>query len=89
MIDAHRFCQRKDLHARQGLHASQSAKAVALDRRTGASWLTQDHFRPRTPRPHVRPLAPVKADLVRRLERPPSAAAPVVQRLCERGFPGR
>src|SRR5229473_1313347 len=52
LIDYHRFCQIKDLHAHQGLNASQIAKAVFLDRRTVAYWLTQDHFRPRKPRPH-------------------------------------
>jgi transposase len=88
MSDSHRFCQLQDRHAPQGLNASQIAREVARDRRTGASWLTQDHFRPRKPRPHVRKLAPVNADLVRRLARHPSAAAPVCQRLGERGFTG-
>jgi len=88
MIAYHRFCQSKDLHAHQGLNASQIAQEVALDRRTVAYWLTQDHFRPRKPRPHVSKLDPVKADIVRLLERHPYSAAQVFQRLCERGFPG-
>ena len=46
MIDYHRFCQIKHLHAHQGLNASQIAKTVALDRRTVAYWLAQEHFRP-------------------------------------------
>jgi hypothetical protein len=50
MIDYHRFCQIKDLHAHQGLNASQIAQEVARDRRTVAYWLTQEHFRPRKPR---------------------------------------
>jgi transposase len=88
MIDYHRFCQIKDLHAHQGLNASQIAQEVALDRRTVAYWLTQGHFRPRKPRPHVSKLDPVKADIVRLLERHPYSAAQVFQRLCERGFTG-
>lgn len=51
MIDYHRFCQIKHLHAHEGLNASQIAQAVSLDRRTVAYWLTQEHFRPRKPRP--------------------------------------
>jgi hypothetical protein len=43
MIDYHRFCQIKHLHAHQGLNASQIAQEVALDRRTVAYWLTQEH----------------------------------------------
>jgi len=89
MLDSPRVCQLKDLHERQGLHASQLAKAGALDRRTVAYWLAQDHFRPRKPRPHARPRDPCKADMVRGLERHPSAAAQVFQRLGEHGFDGR
>jgi hypothetical protein len=36
MMDYHHFCQIKDLHAHQGLNASQIAKALALDPRTVA-----------------------------------------------------
>jgi len=88
MMDYHRFCQLKDLHERQGLNASQIAKEVALDRRTVAYWLAQDHFRPRKPRPHASKLDPFKADIVRWLERHPYSAAQVFQRLCEHGFDG-
>jgi len=88
MIDYHRFCQIKHLHANQGLNASQIAQEVALDRRTVAYWLTQDHFRPRTPRPHASKLAPFKPDIVRLLERHPYSAAQVFQRLREHGFDG-
>ena len=69
MIDYHRFCQIKHLHAHQGLNASQIAKEVALDRRTVAYWLTQDHFRPRKPRQHASKLDPFKPEIVRLLER--------------------
>jgi transposase len=88
MIDYHRFCQIKDLHERQGLNASQIAQEVALDRRTVAYWLTQDHFRPRTPRRHASKLDPFKPDIVRRLERHPYSATQVFQRLREDGFAG-
>src|SRR5215468_266353 len=88
MIDYHRFCQIKHLHDQQGLNASQIAKAVVLDRRTVAYWLTQAHFRPRNPRPHVSKLDPFKPDIVRLLERHPYSAAQVFQRLREQGFDG-
>ena len=88
MIDYHRFCQIKPLHAHQGLNASQIAKEVALDRRTVAYWLTQDHFRPRKPRQHASKLDPFKPEIVRLLERHPYSAAQVFQRLREHGFAG-
>jgi transposase len=88
MIDYHRFCQIKHLHAHDGLSASQIAQAVSLDRRTVAYWLTQEHFRPRQPRPHASKLDPFKPDIVRLLERHPYSAAQVFQRLREHGFAG-
>src|SRR5437870_6067566 len=86
MIDYHRFCQIKHLHTHEGLNASQIAQAVSLDRRTVAYWLTQEYFRPRTPRPHASKLDPFKSDIVRLLERHPSSAVQVFQRLREHGF---
>ena len=38
MSDSHRCCQRKDLHARQGLNAAQRAQAWAREPRPGSSW---------------------------------------------------
>jgi len=71
MLDYHRFCQIKHVHAQQGRHAAQIAKTVALERRTGASWLTQDHCHPRQPRLHTSTLDPFKPESVRLLERSP------------------
>src|SRR5215475_7318701 len=88
MIDYHRFCQIKHLHDHQGLNASQIAQEVALDRRTVAYWLAQDHFRPRKLRPSMSKLDPFKSDIVRLLARHPYSAAPVFQRLREHGFDG-
>jgi transposase len=88
MIDYHCFCQIKHLHAHQGLNASQIARELALDPRTVASWLAQDHFRPRTPQPHASTLDPFKAQIAHLLERYPSSAAQVFQRLREQGFDG-
>jgi len=67
MIDYHCFCQIKDLHAHQGLNASQIAKELALDPRTVSYWLAQDHFRPRKPQQHPSKLDPFKAQIVRLL----------------------
>jgi hypothetical protein len=88
MIDDACFCQIKHLQAHQGLQAAQSAKALTLDPRTVAYWLTQEHFRPRTPPQRPSTLAPFTPEMVRLLERYPSSAAQVFQRLRERGFDG-
>ena len=88
MIDYHRFCQIKDLHERQGLNASQIAKALALDPRTVSYWLAQEHFRPRKPGQRHSKLDPFKQEIVRMLERYPYSAAQVFQRLREHGFEG-
>ncbi len=88
MIDYHRFCQIKHLHAHQGLTASQIAKELALDPRTVAYWLGQEHFRPRKSTPRSSKLDPFKPEIVRLLERYPYSAAQVFQRLHEQGFDG-
>src|SRR5262245_20944288 len=88
MIDYHCFCQIKHLSAHQGLNASQIAKELALDPRTVAYWLAQDHFHPRKPRLYASKLDPFKAQIVRLLERYPYSAAQVFQRLREQGFDG-
>jgi transposase len=88
MIDYHRFCQIKHLHAHQGLTASQIAKEVALDPRTVAYWLGQEHFRPRKAASRSSKLDPFKPEIVRLLERYPYSAAQVFQRLREHGFAG-
>ena len=88
MIDYHHFCQIKDLHEPQGLTASQIAHALALDPRTVAYGLGQEHFRPRQSTPHSSKLDPFKKEILRMLERSPSSAAQVFQRLREQGFAG-
>src|SRR5262249_48373998 len=64
MIDYHRFCQIKHLHAHLGLTASQIAKELALDPRTVAYWLGQEHFRPRKSTPRSSKLDQIPPDLV-------------------------
>ena len=88
MSDDACFCQSKHLHAPQGLTAAQIAKTLTLDSRTVAYWRAQEHVRPRTSRTRHRQLDPCKPDIVRMLERSPSAAAQVLQRLREHGFDG-
>jgi transposase len=88
LIDSPRFCQSKPLHGHQGLTASQIAQAVARDRRTVASWLAQEPFRPRKPRQAPRTRDPCKPDMVRLLARSPSSAAQVFQRLRAHRFDG-
>ena len=88
MIDYACFCQIKHLHAHDGLNASQIAQTLTLDPRTVAYWLAQAHFRPRKLRQRSSTLDPFKPEIVRLLERSPSSAAQVFQRLRERGFDG-
>jgi transposase len=88
MIDYACFCQSKHLHAHDGLNASQIAQTLTLDPRTGAYWLAQAPFRPRKLRQRSSTLDPCTPEMVRLLERYPSSAAQVFQRLRERGFDG-
>jgi len=79
MIDYACFCQIKHLHVHEGLNASQIAQTLTLDPRTVAYWLTQEHFRPRKPRPRHSKLDPFKPEIVQMLERYPYSAAQVFQ----------
>jgi transposase len=88
MIDSHCCCQRKHLPAHQGLSALQIARELTLEPRTVASWLTQEHFRPRTPRQRSSTRAPFQPEIGRLLDREPYAAAQVFQRLRENGVDG-
>jgi transposase len=88
MIDYQGFCQIKHLHEQEGLHVSQIASALALDPRTVAYWLAQDHYRPRKATPRSSKLDPFKADIGRMLDKYPYSAAQVWQRLREQGFEG-
>lgn len=88
MIDYHCFCQIKHLSEQQGLNVSQIAKELALNPRTVAYWLTQDHFRPRKPSKRRSKLDPFKGDIVRMLEKYPYSAAQIMQRISSQGFDG-
>jgi transposase len=88
MIDYQQFCQIKQLHDQDGLHVSQIATTLALDPRTVAYWLAQDHYRPKKATPRSSKLDPFKADIVRLLDKYPYSAAQVWQRLREQGFEG-
>jgi transposase len=88
MIDYEQFCQIKQLHHQDGLHVSQIADLLALDARTVAYWLDQDHYRPRKPTARPSKLDPYKADIIRMLDKYPYSAQQVWQRLREQGFEG-
>jgi len=88
MLDSHRVCQRKDLHAPQGLTASQSAHALALEPRPVASWLRHERCRPRPATPRARLLAPLQPQRVQRLDKDPSSAPQGLQRRRAQGFAG-
>jgi transposase len=88
MSESAGFCQITHLHEQQGLSAAPMAATLSLDPRTVASWLTQERFRPRQARQRARKRDPFKAQMVRRLERSPSAAAQVCPRLGAQGCDG-
>jgi transposase len=88
MITYHCFCQIKHLHDQQGLTAAQIARELALDPRTVAYWLAQEHFRPRQSSTRHSKLDPFKTAIVRMLEKYPYSAAQVFQHLREQGFGG-
>jgi hypothetical protein len=89
MIDYHRFCQIKYLHAHQGLNASQIAREVSLDPRTVAYWLAQEHFRPRKPTHRASKLDPFRGYIEYYLSEDPFVSTAVIyQRLLQRGFSG-
>lgn len=89
MIDYHRFCQIKYLHAHQGFNASQIAREVSLDPRTVAYWLAQEHFRPRKPTHHACKLDPFRGYIEYYLSEDPFVSTAVIyQRLRQRGFSG-
>jgi len=88
MRDSPGFCQSTHRHAPQGLSASQRAKALTLEPRTGSSGLAHEPVRPRQLRQDPSPLEPFPPEMVRLLERSPSAAAQICQRRRERGLDG-
>lgn len=88
MIAYQQFCQIKQLHDQDGLHVSQIADILALDPRTVAYWLAQEHYRPRKDTTRPSKLDPFKADIVRMLDKYPYSAQQVWQRLREQGFEG-
>jgi transposase len=88
MIDYQQFCQIKQLHDQDGLHAAQIADILVLDPRTVAYWLAQEHYRPKRATPRSSKLDPFKADIVRMLDKYPYSAQQVWQRLREQGFEG-
>jgi hypothetical protein len=88
MIDYQQFCQIQQLHHQEGLHVAQIAAALALDPRTVAYWLAQDHYRRKRATPRASKLDSFKADIVRLLDKSPYSAAQVWQRLREQGFEG-
>ena len=88
MIDYQRFCQIKHLSQEQGLNVSQIANQLALDPRTVAYWLAQDHFQPRKASKRRSKLDPFKHEIIRMLEKYPYSAAQVMQRISEQGFDG-
>jgi len=88
MIDYPTFCQLKDLHERQPLTVTQTARALGLHPHTVAKWATITQYRPRQSAPRASRLDPYKGLVVRWLDAYPYSARQIFQRLCEEGFAG-
>ena len=89
MIDFELFAKIKNYHEQKGLNAAQIARELALDPRTVAKWIQQNHFRQRAPVERPSKLDPFKSAIVRMLETHPYSAAQILQRIREEGFDGR
>ena len=90
MIDYELFCQIRDHLGRQHLSVAQTARALAIDRRTVAKWASIEQYRPRagTARPRASKLDPFRGQIVRWLDTHPYSAQQILQRLREMGFDG-
>jgi transposase len=88
MIRYEQFCHIKDLQTQQGLKPPQIAEVLALDARTVAKWLGEDHYHPRQETQRPSKLDPFKPDIVRMLERHPYSATQIFHRISEQGFDG-
>jgi transposase len=88
MIDYETFCRIKDLHERQHLTLTQTARALGLDPKTVAKWANIAQYRPRQSAPRASRLDPYKGLVVRWLDAHPYSAQQIFQRLREDGFAG-
>lgn len=88
MIDYETFCKIRDYHERQGLSIGQIARALGMDRRTVAKWVSTAQYRPRACPARASQLDPYKRQMVRLLETHPYSAQQILQRLREDGFSG-
>ncbi len=88
MIDYETFCKIRDHHERQGLSVGQIARALGMDRRTVAKWVSTAQYRPRASTARASQLDPYKHQVVRLLETHPYSAQQILQRLREDGFSG-
>ena len=89
MIDYETFAKIHDCRDRQGLTATQIARALGLNRKTVAKWLARPRFAPQQrcqPRSSV--LDPFKPRIVRLLDAHPYSAQQIFQRVREEGYRG-
>jgi transposase len=89
VIDYETFAKIHDCRNRQGLTATQIARALGLNRKTVAKWLARPRFAPQQRcRPRSSILDPFKPRIVRLLDAHPYSAQQIFQRLHEEGYRG-
>jgi len=88
MIDFETFSKIRHYHDQRGLNASQIAKALDLDARTVAYWISERHFKPRKTAIRPSKIDPYKTLVVGMLESHPYTAVQIFQRIAEEGFDG-
>ena len=88
VIDYETFAKIHDCRDRQGLTATQIARALGLNRKTVAKWLARRRYAPQQRRPRSSILDPFKPRIVRLLDAHPYSAQQIFQRLREEGYRG-
>jgi transposase len=89
VIDYETFGRIHDCRDRQGLTATQIARALSLNRKTVAKWLARPPFAPqRRCQPRGSILDPFKPCIVRLLDPHPYSAQQIFERLREEGYRG-
>lgn len=89
MIDFELFARIRNCHEQKGLKPAQIARELAIDPRTVAKWIRENHFHKRAPVQRPSKLDPFKPSIVRMLETHPYSAAQILQRIREEGFDGQ
>ena len=88
MINYETYCKIQDYSHNKHLRIRQIAKALGLDRKTVAYWLSQEHYHPRKTASRPSVLDPYKDQIIQWLESHPYSANQIFQKLKPLNYPG-